>query len=71
MALSKSGMASEIVQRITAQNPDTNEEFITPYWEAICEGIIAHLKSNTVVEVTVTGVQAGSSQLTALGIVKE
>ena len=50
-ALSESDCASKVIVEITKLNPTANSPELTTYWEAICKGVLDHIKENA----TVTG----------------
>lgn len=66
-ALSESSCASLVVSNIQAQNPLADSARLTPYWTAICKGILDHIKSAGQVQVTITG---GSSAGIAQGTIQ-
>lgn len=67
--LDKSACADLIVANIQVQNPSGSAAFLKPYWEAICEGIIDHFKSNAVVLPTAL-LDSLSAPVTGTGTIK-
>lgn len=50
MAMTKASMASKIIAKITAANPNmkgADAAIITPWLEAFCEGIIEEIQQNS------------------------
>lgn len=56
-----SSCSTLIVNAIVAQNPSTDPAQIKPYWDAVCEGIIATVKTAVVSSTGVCTVTSGSS----------
>ncbi len=65
-ATSDSVCADLVTTEIKAINPDANKALLTPYWTAICKGILDHLKADA--DVTPgTFIDGQSSPVTGLG----
>ncbi len=69
MAMDKSAMADLIITNLKALNSELSETFTKPFWEAICQGIIDHMKSDTDV-LPGTFVDGQSQAVTGLGKVE-
>lgn len=60
--LNKTPCASSIAAKIKEVNPDADISRISPFYEAICDGIIEHFKTNAIINTTgTTTVVSGSS----------
>jgi len=66
-ALNETACAALVSANIKAENPDADVARITPYWKAVCKGIIDHIKSSAIVTVTIPG---GSSAGAAPGVIQ-
>ena len=66
MAMNKSGMADEILNELEKVIPTIRKTTSKPYWEAISEGIIKHIKENMEIltDVTVENVTPGTGTIT-------
>jgi len=63
-ALNESDCASKVITEIVKINPTANTPELTTYWEAICKGVIDHIKQNAIV----TGQDSVSKPITNTAI---
>lgn len=74
-ALDESACASLVVAEIQKENPDADTSRLTPFWTAICKGILDHIKAaavvtNTGTSVVASGSSSGSWPVTSTGQVQ-